>query len=95
MYYLESEHTFVKFAVSTKKGKKYDAFIKDKQGNLIKIPFGALGYQQFKDKALGVYSADDHNDEKRLQNYRARHLGYLKPGYFSPEFFAWNYLWSK
>lgn len=93
MYYSMRDYKFVRFAVSRTKGKKYDAFIVDAHGNEKRIPFGAKGYQQYKDTALGCYSEFDHEDEARRKNYQARHKHYLKPGFFSPEYFAWTYLW--
>jgi len=93
MYYSKRDHTFIKFTASHTRGKKYDAIITDKAGNMFRIPFGAVGYQQYKDRALGLFAKCDHNDEKRRKSYQARHRHYLKPGFFSPEYFAWNYLW--
>lgn len=93
MYYSMREYKFVRFAVSRTKGKKYDAFIVDAHGNEKRIHFGAKGYEQYKDTALGCYSEFDHEDEARRKNYQARHKHYLKPGFFSPEYFAWTYLW--
>ena len=83
----------IKFQVSTTRGKKYDAIIEDQKTKKQKrIPFGALGYQQYQDKALGVYSALNHNDLKRRANYRKRHAGNMNVKW-SPGWFSANYLW--
>jgi len=59
------------------------------------VQFGAKGYQQYQDQTpLGLYSSEDHLDEKRRENYQARHgaQGYQTREY-SPAWFSWNYLW--
>lgn len=83
----------LRFEKSHTKGKKYDAIVLTDTGKEKRVPFGAIGYQQYKDKALGLYSKLDHLDKKRRDNYRNRHRGEnLKK--FSPGYFAWKYLWS-
>jgi hypothetical protein len=88
-----SQYKFVKFQVSTSKGKKYDAILINKiTKKEKKVSFGAIGYQQFRDKALGRYKKDDHNDETRRRLYRQRHAG--EDNYkFSSGYFAMKYLW--
>jgi len=59
------------------------------------VQFGAKGYQQYQDSTpLKLYSSEDHLDESRRDNYRARHgaQGYQENQY-SPAWFSWNYLW--
>ena len=86
-------YKFVKFQRSTTKGKKYDAILENKQtGKTKKISFGAKGYQQYQDKALGLYKAGDHLDNERRQRYRKRHTGEDKRK-FSSGYFAYKYLW--
>jgi len=59
--------------VSTNRKKKYDAFIKQKNGKIKKISFGARGYTQFKDQTgLNYYTNLDHNDIKRRRNFLKR-----------------------
>lgn len=74
------------YAPSTRKNKKYDAFVHGK-----KYSFGDNRYSQYFD-SIGYYSDRDHLDEKRRENYISRHrndnLTELSPGYFS-----YHYLW--
>lgn len=88
------EYVLVRFQKSTSKGKKYDAILKNKKTNREKkIPFGALGYEQFKDNTgLGLYSHLNHGDSKRRDLYRQRHAG-EENAKFSSGYFAWKYLW--
>ena len=57
--------------------KKYTAYVKNKETKEIrKINFGQKNYQQYKDRTpLKLYSKDDHNTLKRMQNYYMRHSG--------------------
>ena len=80
--YPKSEYTFQRFERSSRPTKKYAAILKSKAtGNLITIHFGATGYPQFKDRALGLYSASDHGDLTRRASYRARHAGDINKPY--------------
>lgn len=80
------------FRKSKRKDKKYDAIIFENNKTRY-VPFGALGYQQYKDKTgLGLYSHLDHNDKERRKRYRQRHKG-SQLRIFSPAYFAWYYLW--
>ena len=59
------------------------------------VQFGAKGYQQYQDNTqLKLYSSDDHLDEQRRDNYRARHgaQGY-QTRIYSPAWFSLNFLW--
>jgi len=56
-----------KFYVSTRKNKKYDAYLNDK----FVVSFGDSRYQQYYDK-LGAYSYLDHKNNKRRNNYYKR-----------------------
>lgn len=88
-----SNYTFKKFEKSHTSGKKYDAILVNKKtGKEKRVPFGALGYEHFKDNALGLYSKLDHNDPKRRKAYRDRHQG-EQNAKFSSGYFAWKYLW--
>lgn len=88
-----NDYTFVRFERSKTSGKKYDAVLKNKQtGKERRIHFGALGYQHYKDKALGLYSHLNHNDKSRRSRYRTRHKG-ENLYKFSSGYFAWKYLW--
>jgi len=94
-YYPMNEYTFVKFEKSNRKGKKYNAVIKNKKtGREKKIPFGQLGYQHYKDNTgLGLYSNLNHNDSTRRKSYKARHSVYIKPNMYSAGYFSMRYLW--
>lgn len=86
-------YKFKKFEKSKTSGKKYDAVLENKKtGQTKRVPFGAKGYEQYKDKALGLYSKDNHNDTKRRSSYRKRHAGEVNAKY-SSGYFAWKYLW--
>ena len=87
-------YTFVKFEVSSSKGKKYDAILKNKlTGRTKKVSFGAKGMEQYKDSTgLGKYTNANHNDPVRRALYRKRHAGEEKHK-FSSGWFAWHYLW--
>lgn len=86
-------YTFIRFERSRTPGKKYDAILRNKTTKQEKrVPFGAKGYEHFKDKALGLYKTLDHNDPKRRASYRARHKGEDSKKY-SSGYFAWKYLW--
>lgn len=86
-------YTFKGFEKSRTDGKKYDAILVNKTTKREKrVPFGAKGYEHYKDKALGLYSKDNHLDPKRRALYRKRHQGEDKAKY-SSGYFAWKYLW--
>lgn len=88
-----SSYKFLRFEVSKTSGKKYDAVLLNKSTKQEKrVPFGAKGYEHFKDRALGKYSNLNHNDPKRREAYRKRHRG-EETRKFSSGYFAWKYLW--
>lgn len=75
-----------------KDGKhKYSVYVKSETGGPKLIHFGAIDYEQYRDR-LGHYSSKDHNDPKRRASYRARHNGEQydkdKAGWW-----AWHKLW--
>jgi hypothetical protein len=96
------DYTLVGFERSHVKGKKYDAILKNKRTRkgqrndrpvIRRVPFGAIGYEQFKDSTgKGLYSRVNHGDPKRRRNYRTRHHGENKRK-FSSGYFSWKYLW--
>lgn len=92
--YPTTKYTFKRFEKSTG-AKKYNAILLNKETKKeVKVSFGAKGYEQYKDKALGSYSKHNHNDAKRRASYRARHKGEGDPSRkYSPGWFAWHYLW--
>lgn len=92
--YPPSQYSFVKFEKATG-AKKYNAILRNKETKReVKVGFGAKGYQHYKDKALGSYSSQNHNDAKRRASYRARHKGEGDPSKkWSPGWLAWHYLW--
>jgi len=82
-------------------GKKYSAIIDD--GGIIKrIPFGAVGYEQYRDSTgLGLYSHLDHLDNTRRRNYNKRHDARLNSAGVpfskdkrSAAYYSKKYLWS-
>lgn len=74
-------------APSTRKNKKYDAFVNGK-----KYSFGDVRYEQYHDK-IGFYNHLDHRDLIRRDNYRSRHR-HENLNDFSPAYFSWFYLWT-
>lgn len=94
-----NSHTLEGFRKSKTKLKKYDGLLKDNQGRIVAVPFGAMRkdgipYQQYKDRTgLGLYSAFDHGDKDRRNRYHARHKKDAQPGMFSPGWFALHFLW--
>lgn len=73
-------------APSKRKGKKYDVYRLNGQ---YVTSFGAVGYEQYKDK-IGYYSKYDHGDKVRRENYYKRHG---KATFESPKWFSHRYLW--
>jgi len=94
MYYPMSEWSLKGFEPSRTAGKKYDAIIAKKGDPAVtrRVPFGAIGYQQYHDK-IGKYKKDDHGDPVRRASYQARHRHELREGSYSPGWFSWHKLW--
>lgn len=92
--YPPSKYSFVKFEKATG-AKKYNAVLRNKEtGREVRVGFGAKGYQHYKDKALGSYSGQNHNDSARRKRYRDRHAGEGDSSRkWSPGWLAWHYLW--
>ena len=79
----------VRFAVSSRKNKKYMATLPDGR----KVHFGDSRYQQFRDSTPGgEFKHLDHGDSKRRENYLARHG--REAQMYSPKWFSMTYLWS-
>jgi hypothetical protein len=68
------------------KGKKYSVYVKNKEGNVKKINFGAKGY--------GDYT--QHRDKTRRKSFRARHRcdPVSKLNKSTPRYWACQYLWN-
>ena len=90
-----ANYEFINFEKSNRAGKMYNAIIKDKKtSRIIKIPFGDNKMENYRDvTGLNLYPSLIHGDEKRRANYKARHKGFVKDGYYSPGFFSYYYLW--
>lgn len=87
------QYRLKKFERSNTKNKKYDAVLVNKTtGKEKRVPFGDNRYEQYKDKALGLYKHKDHNDKSRRESYRRRHSGEDKAKY-SSGYFSYKYLW--
>lgn len=94
MFYDKKIYNLLKFEVSKKKNKKYNAvLVNKKNNNVVRVPFGDKRYEQYFDAALGYYSKKNHLDPERRRLYRIRHDKDLKKGYYSPGFFSYFYLW--
>ena len=86
---------FIKFQKARDPKKKYDAIIEDvKTRRRQTVPFGDVRFQQFSDSTgLKLYSRLDHNDEKRRQNYLARHEK-TRHKKWSPSWWSSVFLWN-
>ena len=94
-YYSKKDYKLLGFRVSNKKDKMYYALLENKKNKrLVRIHFGHDKYQNYQDiTELNEYPHLSHRDKNRRKNFRARHKGYLKTGYYSPSFFSYYYLW--
>ena len=94
-YYNKKEYKFIKFEKSHRKNKMYNAVLQNKKTErYIKIPFGDNTMENFRDiTGLNLYNNLIHSDPKRRKNFRNRHKGFLKTGFYSPSFFSYYYLW--
>ena len=96
--YPKKDYKFLRFEKSKRKGKKYDAILQNKQTKReVRVPFGAIGYEQFRDSTgKGLYTKDNHGDKVRKRSYRSRHSKEMTSfkEFYSPGFFAMKYLWT-
>lgn len=97
----------VKFMRGTSKDKKYTAVVENRVTKKHRrISFGAVGYQQYKDRTpLKLYSRHDHGEHKRMENYFSRHSGtknradairkeiHKSGSYYNPKILSHQYLW--
>lgn len=98
----------IKIEKSKVKGKKYTARVKNiKTNKTRKISFGALGYQQFKDRTpLKLYKKLNHSNKKRQERYYGRFSRGIKnrkkaieyeekksKGYYNAKILSHIYLW--
>jgi len=87
------DYTFLRFEIATDGIHKYNGILLNKKTNQEKkIPFGALGYEQYFDK-IGHYKEYNHNDVNRRRLYRLRHKGEDKFK-FSSGWFSMKFLWT-
>ncbi len=95
MYLLKKDYILDGFRKSKTKGKMYDAIIRHRKTDKTRsIPFGSIDYENYQDKTgLDLYPHLIHGNKKRRRNYRARHKGFIKPDFYSPSYFSYNYLW--
>lgn len=94
MYYSTKKWKLKGFQKSTRKNKMYSALIENKDGKTVKLHFGDTRYDNFGDKTgLNLYPELIHGDSKRRKNYRKRHIGYIKKGFYSPGYFSYTFLW--
>ena len=65
-----------------------------KTGRINKVHFGDNSMGNFKDSTgLNAYPRLIHGDTKRRKAFRARMKGFLKPGFYSPSYFSYYFLW--
>jgi len=95
-YYSKAEYKLKGFEKAKAKHKKYTAILENKKTKKqVKINFGDIRYQQFKDTTgLGLYSNKNHGDKKRRASYRARHAKDIKDGFYSAGYFSMRFLWG-
>ena len=88
------DYRLVKFEKSHLQGKKYNAVLVNKKtGRERRVPFGALGYEQYRDSTgLALYRLQDHGDINRRRLYKLRHAR-EEMNKFSSGYFAMKYLW--
>jgi hypothetical protein len=93
-YYSMKQWKLKGFQKSSRKKKMYSALLENKDGKIVKLHFGDTRYKNFQDKTgLNLYPKLIHGDAKRRKNYRRRHAGYIRQGFYSPGYFSYNYLW--
>jgi hypothetical protein len=95
VYYSKKEYKLLSYESSHRKNKMYNAVLQNKKTlKSVKVPFGDNKMENFRDATgLNLYPRLIHGDAKRRKNFRARHKGYLKDGYYSPSFFSYYILW--
>jgi hypothetical protein len=93
-YYPMADWKVIGIVPSKARFKKYTAVLSSGK-RTISLNFGDSRYPQYKDSTgVGKFSHLDHGDTKRRANYKARHSGYIRKGYYSPGFFSLKYLWT-
>ena len=92
-YYSKKDYKLLGYRKSKRKNAKYDAILENKKTKKLKyVPFGAIGYENYRDlTGLNLYKT--HNDPKKRRLYRARHKKDLKEGYYSPGYFSYYITW--
>ena len=106
MVYLSNKvYKLVGYRKSKTRNKMYDAILRPRHYSSkdrhtrgsprdVVVPFGDKRYGNYQDKTgLNLYPKLIHNDKARRKNFRARHEGYLKKGYYSPSYFSYYVLW--
>lgn len=97
----------VKFMRGTSKGKKYTVVVENRRTKKRRrISFGAVGYQQYKDRTpLKLYAKGNHGDRRRMENYFNRHSGTKNRaeairkekrksrGHYNPKILSHEFLW--
>lgn len=94
-YYNKDEYRFDRFEKSNTKNKMYDAILKHKTSDKeVRVPFADSTMENYQDKTgLNLYPHLIHGDHTRRKLFRARHKGFLKPGFYSPSYFSYYFLW--
>lgn len=92
VYYPKKEYELIGFEKSHLLAKKYDAVLENKKTKkIVRIPFGSRIHGQYFDK-IGLYTSQDHLDERRRQLYKIRHQNDINKPY-SPSWFSLKFLW--
>jgi hypothetical protein len=89
------DFTLITFKKSNTKNKMYDALIESKTTKKIKrIPFGDNSMGNYRDgTGVNAYPHLIHSDKVRRAAFQARFKHFLKPGYYSPGYFSYHFLW--
>ena len=87
-------HKLLGFLPSETKNKMHDAILMSDDNKFINIPFGDKRFENYQDKTkLNLYPHLIHGDKEGRKRYHSRHKVFLKPGYYSPSYFSFYYLW--
>lgn len=93
VYYKMTDYNLLGFDRARNKRKKYEAKLQNKKtGEIYAVPFGQMGYEQYRDK-IGYYKTLDHLDDKRRENFLKRNAHNIREGYYSPGYLSAFYLW--
>ena len=71
--------------------KKFKVYVKNEKGNVVKVNFGHGGSSAKKSGEKTMSIRKNNPDARKA--FRARMKGFLKPGFYSPSYFSYYFLW--